>query len=279
MNEISQKRIKLARKNFKRFKNPNLVAAIVTGSVAKGYADDNSDIDTLIFYKRPYTSTEYDRILAEARESGGDLHYDVPGKGFAVYYYIDGIKCDFGFGDYKEAEKLIDDMLRKPEIDLMKHLQISGFIESVVLYGKKWAEKYKKKAAGYDNELAYIMVRYNLKFEPEWVMKKMAIERGDELYLREYLIIAIDKIMWVLCGLNKMYHPGKLKGIEHRINKMKIKPDNLMKRCKKVINGKNVEAIEQLYKLIRDTVDLVDRYKPDVSTKRVRKVLEMKLRR
>ena len=149
MNKISKQRIELARKNFKRFKCPNIVAAMVTGSVAKGYADDNSDIDTVIQYKMPFTRKEFDKIVNEAKQSGGDLFHGTSGKGFAVYYYIEGIKCDFGFGNFRDAEKLIYDMLKKPEVDLMKHLQISGFIDSVVLYGRNWVNKREEKGRGH----------------------------------------------------------------------------------------------------------------------------------
>src|SRR5688572_8410788 len=130
MNKISRQRLNLARKNFDKFKNSNIAAAVVTGSAGKGYADDNSDIDTIIFYKKPFTKKEFDKIVSESKQSGGDLFHGTHKTGFAVYYYIEGIKCDFGFGDYREAEKLIKDMLRKPDVDLMKHLQVSGFIDS-----------------------------------------------------------------------------------------------------------------------------------------------------
>ena len=52
MNEISVKRLELAAQNFNKFKNENVIAGFVTGSVAKGYADDYSDIDTIIIYDK-----------------------------------------------------------------------------------------------------------------------------------------------------------------------------------------------------------------------------------
>lgn len=63
------------------------------------------------------------------------MYHGTPEEGFAVYYYIDGIKCDFGIGDYRETDKLIDEMLEKPEVDLIKHLQIAGIMDGYDLYG------------------------------------------------------------------------------------------------------------------------------------------------
>ena len=51
MNEISKVRMELARKNAGHLMDdPNVIAMLVTGSVAKGIADDNSDIDTIVIY-------------------------------------------------------------------------------------------------------------------------------------------------------------------------------------------------------------------------------------
>jgi predicted nucleotidyltransferase len=279
MNQISESRLAFARANIKKFKNKSTVGAIVTGSVAKGYADDNSDVDTLIFYKRPYSSDEFERILSEAKKTGGGLQHRARNRGFAVYYYINGIKCDFGFSDFKKVIKLIDGMKKEPEADRWKHLQISGFIESEVLFGSKLINKLKDKAGHFPKGLDEIMVKSHIGFEPEWVMEKMAVERGDKLYQYEYFITAIDNIIWILCGLNKMYHPGKLKGIEYRIHKMKIKPDRLIERYNEVFKSGNVDSVKQLYHLIRETISLVEKHLPGISTSRSSEVLEMRLRK
>ena len=50
MNDATQVRLKLAEENAAASAaRPNVKAVLVTGSVARGYADDNSDIDTLIY--------------------------------------------------------------------------------------------------------------------------------------------------------------------------------------------------------------------------------------
>jgi hypothetical protein len=279
MNKVSRQRIELAKKNFEQFRSPNIVAAIVAGSVGKGYADDNSDIDTIIFYKKPFTNKQFNKIVEEAKLSGGDLYHGTPKAGFAVYYYINGIKCDFGFGHYRENEKLITEMVKKQELDQMKHLQISGFLDSYVLYGDKWVNKWKNKAKKIPKELSFIMVRNHIKFEPEWVTNEMALKRGDILYMYEYFIQAIDRLIWILCGLNKTYHPGKLKGAEFKIKQFRIKPPGFITRCKKVLEAGNSLAVKELYKLIRETMTLVDKHMPRQSTLRIRRVLKMKLRK
>jgi predicted nucleotidyltransferase len=280
MNQISKSHLALAERNALRYKNnPNIKAVMVTGSIAKGYGDDSSDIDTIVMYDKPYSKQEYDEIIDEARNTGGDLYHGMPEEGFAVYYYIDGIKCDFGIGPYQETEKMITEMLEKPEVDLIKHLQILGFIDGIVLHGEDWVRKWRDKALSYPPELAVMLVNHHKKFHPEWVIRKMAIERNDILFFYESLIESLGNIFGVLCGLNRMYHPGKLKGAEFYIAKMKIKPENFIQRYHNIFSLEPSGAVTELYALIRETLALIEKYMPEVSTERTRNVLEMKLRK
>lgn len=280
MNKISKNRLDLAKKNLELFKNKNLVAAMVTGSIAKGYGDDNSDIDTLLAYKKRLTLKEFDKIIESARKSGGDLYHGTPEEGFAVYYYIDGIKCDFGIGDTKETEMLIAEMLKKPEVDLTKHLMIAGFIDGYDLYGHEWIDKLRRRAVeNFPSELQIMMVNHFKKFYPKWVMEKMALERGDKLFYEECVIEIIGNIIGILCGLNKKYHPGKLKGIQWSVEQLKIKPFDFINRYNYVFDLERQKAVDVLYKLIYETLDLIDAHLPEVSTERSRKLLDFKLRK
>ena len=279
MNAVSKQRIELAKRNLVLFKHLDIAAAMVTGSVAKGFADDNSDIDTLINIDRKLTKNEYDKIITDARASGGDLYHGTPEEGFAVYYYIDGIKCDFGIGNYRETYKLIDEMIEKPEVDLIKHLQIAGIMDGYDLYGDELIRSWRTKAAQFPEELQIMMINHFKKFHPKWVMEKMAVERGDILFYNEAIIEVIGNIIGILCGLNKMYHPGKLKGIEYTLNNLQVKPDDFINRYKRIFSIEKTFAVEELYLLINETLDLIDKYSPEVSTERSRKLLEMKLRK
>ena len=280
MNEISKQRIEEAKKNIGLFTELDIKAAVVTGSVAKGYADENSDIDTVILLNKNLTQSEFDKIISDAKLSGGDLYHGSPEEGSAVYYYIDGVRCDFGFGYFSETETLINEMLEKPDMDLMKHLQLSGLIDSYILKDTNWLKPLIIKAEdNYPIELQIMMVNYFKKFHPEWAIEKMTVGRGDILYYYDSLVEITGNIIGVLCGLNKFYHPGKLKGVEYTIEKMKIKPHDFIKRYNNILITEKYEALKELFNLVRETFDLIDEHLPDVSTTRSREVLEMVLRK
>ncbi len=280
MNEISKQRITEAKKNIGLFSHLDIKAAAVTGSIAKGYGDDNSDIDTIIILNNNLTQTEFDRIVCDAKASGGDLYHGSPKEGCAVYYYIDGVRCDFGFGHYSETKTLINEMLEKPDMDLMKHLQISGLIDSFLLKDSDWLKPLVEKAEdNFSKELQVMMVSHFKKFHPEWAIEKMTVGRGDILYYYDSLVEMIGNIIGVLCGLNKFYHPGKLKGVEHTIEKMKIQPRDFIKRYNNILVTEKYAALKELFNLVRETFDLIDEHLPEVSTSRSREVLEMVLRK
>lgn len=280
MNEVSKKRLEQAAQNIKLFSGFDIKAAAVTGSIGKGYGDDNSDIDTIIILNNSLTQAEFDKVVKDAKASGGDFYHGSPEEGFAVYYYIDGVRCDFGFGHFSETEKLINEMLERPEVDLMKHLQISGLIDSFILKDTGWLKPLISKAEReYPKELQVMLVSHFKRFHPEWAIEKMTVGRGDILYYYDSLVEMTGNIIGILCGLNKFYHPGKLKGVEHTIERMKVKPGDFISRYNHILLAEKYSALKELFNLVRETFDLIDEHLPEVSTVRSREVLEMVLRK
>lgn len=280
MNQTSKQLLKLARENTLLFKNyKNVEAIIVTGSVSQGTADNSSDIDSIVYLDKPFGKKEFDKIVNDAKASGGGFYHGTTKEGFAVYYYIKGVKCDFGFGTMKELEQMINKMLTKPDADLTNQLIISGFMDSIVLYGESSVNKLKAKASKYPDSLAKILIESSLHFYPKWVMEKMCAGRGDVIFFYENIINDIKNMFTILCAVNKMYHPAKLKGMKRTVDIMKIKPRNFMKRCERLFASDSADAIKDLYKLIDECIVIAEKNLPSVSTSRVREIIKMELKK
>ena len=280
MNQLSKKYLNLAQKSaLSLISNPNVTAFLVTGSAAKGYADDFSDVDNLVILNVSLTRDEFNEIVNDSKSSGGDLYHGTPEEGFAVYKYIDGIKFDYGFGLKKEQEELIENMLENPEPDDTKQLIISGFCESYTIYGHDWITTWKQKAMNYPERLALLVAKKHLHFHPKWALEKMGIERNDNLFLYEDFIKAAESIFAVLCAVNRMYYPGKLKGAWYYIDQMKIKPDKLNEKLDLLFSVGRDHAVEILSLLIKEVFDLVDKHIPDYSTAKAREIFDMELRK
>jgi hypothetical protein len=280
MNEATRVRLDLARNNAAGYAaNPNVKAIMLVGSVARGLADDSSDIDCTIFYQARPAEAEFDAICEAARASGGDLYYGTPDEGFAVYHYIQDIKCDFAHETIEAAERPFVELLEKPDTDTVKQLVAGGFLDGLPLYGQDWVEGWKAKLAAYPPGLAEAMVRKHLRFHPRWVLEKMGVERGEWLFVYEALLEAEQNILGILCGLNRLYHPGKVKAIGWTIDKMNVKPPDLLARLERILRGDAGAAVGPLNELIEETLALVETHMPEISTARTREVLAMRLRK
>lgn len=279
MNHTNKSRLHLARKNVLTYiKNPNVKAIVVTGSVALSYADEYSDIDTLVLYKNKLSQSEFNKIVNKAKSSGGDFYGGDIENGFAVYQYIEGIRCDFAHGYISFTEKLIKEMSGSPDNDMIKQLLVFGFINSICLFGDNWVDKWKEKASRYPDKLSAIMIKEHLKFHPRWVLDKMVIERKDVVYLYDILVQSLKDIICVLCGLNKLYYHGKLKNIKYFVDKMKLKPRNLQLRLENILKSGSQHSVDELYKLIDEVIGLVES-NSDINTSRARRVIKMILQK
>ncbi len=68
------------------------------------------------------------------------------------------------------------------------------------------------------------MVEKHLRFTPRWVLEKMGADRDERLFLAEELLNNQKNLLGVFYGLNKLYHPGKVKGVAWAISKMISNP-------------------------------------------------------
>jgi hypothetical protein len=272
--------MELARRNAAAYaSNPDVRTILLVGSVAKGHADDSSDIDMTVYYDRPLTREYYERVCESARESGGGVYHGSAEEGFAVYHYIDGIKCDSGHIGIEKGEEEFRALLDKTELDTNERILLSGFQDGVPLHGEAWFAEWKERMRDHPARLAPEIARAAIRFHPRWVLEKMGIERGETLFVYESLIQAADNIVTILCGVNRIYPPGKLKGMRWTIEKMSVAPERLADRLESLFGVDERTAVDDLYALIDETLDLVERHLPEVSTARAREVIGMKLGR
>jgi hypothetical protein len=275
MNEPTQVRLALAQRNAEAIAtDPRVKGVLVVGSVAKGYADHHSDIDTSIYYEALPSEAEFNAICERAIASGGGVFGGTASEGFAVYEYIDGIRCDFGHILASEAEAEVRSFLQAPTVDDNNTLiKISGLHDGVPLAGAAWIDSWRCLLNDYPPSLAEALLKKHLRFYPRWILEKLGIKRGDQLFLYEALLEGATNVFGVLCGLNRLYHPGKIKGMAWSVAKMKQTPPNLMARLDQIFSVEPAEAVDMLHRLIPETLTLVETYMPEVSTQRVRTLL------
>lgn len=277
-----EKRMQLAQQNAARFaQNKQVIGILLAGSVSRGTADTYSDIDCSIYYASPPSEAEFEALCDQAVASGGGVFGGTAASGFAVYEYINGIKCDFGHIAFDQVTQQLQKLIDNPPLEGGDdHIFLSGFYDGLPLYGSDLISSWQRKLDSYPTELADGWVQKHLRFSPRWVLETMGFARGDIAFVQETLLEATNNIFNILCGLNHIYPPGKLKGMAWSIRKMTHKPPNLLTRLENMFQlcYANIDqTVAELYQLIDETLTLVETHMPHIDTSRSRTIIKMVL--
>lgn len=281
MSTISETFLEIARQHTTVcHQNRHIKAILVTGSVAKGLADDNSDIDIIMYYDKLPSEAEFEAYRQAAFDSGGGFYGGNATEGFALYQFIDGLRHDFAHALLSETEELLAKFLAEPDLENNnKQIMLDGILTGIPLKGAEITQKWKDQLANYPPQLGEMLVKKYLRFRPHWVLQKMGVDRHEVIFLQEELLNAMQNIFGVLCGLNKLYHPGKIKGLNHTVAKMQLAPSNVASRLPGLFLVDGQTAVNQLKQLIEETIALVETHLPEFDTTPTRKLFTMQLRK
>lgn len=281
MSSVSETFLQMAQQNTAEFQqNPHIIAMLVTGSVAKGVADDSSDIDIIMYYDELPGEAAFEAFRQAAFDSGGGFYGGNAQDGFALFQYVDGIRHDFAHAKLIETETLIAEFLSEPDLeDNNKQIMLDGVLTGVPLKGAEITQKWKEQLANYPPQLGEMLVKKHLRFRPHWVLQKMGVERNEIIFLHEEMLNAVQNIFGVLCGLNQLYHPGKIKGLHYTVAKMQRTPPRVASRLPALFEVDRQTAVNDLKLLIEETIDLVETHLPQIDTAPTRKLFTMQLRK
>jgi predicted nucleotidyltransferase len=264
VNSENQKRRQLAERMAAIFRtHPQARAMALVGSVAKGVADDISDIDMTVYYEQIPPRETLERLRQEAGGSDWIFFIGDPEEGGCVLsFYLEGIKCDFALSTIAKWEDNMAEVLTLHKVDSPMQKALSGMLDAIPLFGAEYIALWQAQAEAYPDALAEAMVQTNLKFYPPWVTERMVAQRGDLLFLYQIFTEAERNILGVLMGLNRLYHWGEYKRLEALSAHLPIAPPNLVERLHGVLRDEPIEAARQLHTLIEETFGLVETHLP-----------------
>ena len=269
MTEASRRLLELAHRNAATYaSNPKVSAVLLVGSVARGIADDHSDIDATVCCTEGLTKEE--RMEAMARNGGADLFTLGNESGDAVgvmdQYIVDGVTCQFGIGTIGMLEDQIAAVTERFETEHDYHVIMGGLGVAVPLYGEHLVERWRTQARQYPDGLARAMVEAHLTFRPLTFLRERLAGRDDYFHFHEALTIGLRRVMGVMLGLNRLYPEHHFKRLGPLISRMEITPRDLEPRLRSVHENPPARSIEALGGLIDDTFELVARHMPDLDT-------------
>lgn len=254
---------------------PQLRAFMVTGSVAEGEADFYSDLDMTAYYEE-LPSPE---ALPAIREQNGGVEpiWQLGNReegGFIEGYTVNGVECQFGHITLAAWEEQMAQVREKLDVTSPLAKALSGTLICIPLYGETLIQAWQAKIADFPEPLAQAMVKHYLTFFPLWGYQGRLGPRDATLWQYQSLVEAVQNILGVLAGLNRLYYTTfQFKRMARFISQMEHAPADLAPRLDRLFKTDIGTAAGELEKLVEEVVTLVETHMPEIDTGQVRKRL------
>jgi len=278
MNQLSQAGLAIVRQIAAVYRtNPNVQAVMLSGSVARGYADHYSDLEIGVFWAIPPTDMERTTLITQI---GGDLwsltsyttnpewvaseHYGLSSVEINGHTQTGLVMVDTKHATLPFLERCFRDVLEQFDTSLPKQIFIGAIQDGLALYGEALLAQWQARAQQYPDRLAIKMIQENLWCGP-WFIPQAYVERDDLLVLYQHVIWMQQSILKILAGLNHCYYPSaEHKWMDALITRFRLVPFNLAARLKQVFREPPAEGMRQMLELVHETVALVEQHCPEV---------------
>jgi hypothetical protein len=252
--------------------NPKVAGVLLAGSVARGLADEFSDIEIDIYWHTPPSDED---LRAPFERAGWPVVYrHVDENEWADGFQIEGVKVDTSQFLVSTIEGWLDAALIHADTEPEYQVRITAIRHGQPLYGAELIERWRARTDAYPAALARAMVAQHLEFRPRYLLEMLAA-RNDELMLHRWLLEAEQLIMDVLMGLNRVYAPHPYhKWLDWETGQLKVAPPELNARLRQVLRAEPRAAVDLLHSLIEETFALVERHLPDLDTSAARAVFD-----
>jgi hypothetical protein len=252
--------------------NPKVAGVLLAGSVARGIADQFSDIEIDVYWHTP--PTDEDR-MAPIEQSGWQLVYrHVDENEWADGFLIAGVKVDTSQFLVSTIDRWLDDAIIRADTEPEYQVRITAIQQGRPLHGAELIERWRARTAVYPDALAHAMVAEYSTFRPRYLLEMLAA-RDDVLLLHQDLVAAEQLILSVLMGVNRMYAPHPYhKWLDWEIAQLTIAPPDLNRRLRQILRAEPRMAVDQLHQLIEETFMLIEQHLPSFDTSAARAVFE-----
>jgi hypothetical protein len=240
-------------------------ALVVAGSVARGYADQFSDIELPIFWdKNPSDSTR----LEIAAALGGEFIYGYNGPANEDQLLIGGVQVDLWPLTTAREEEVLSAVLEDFSTDL-GHLNALETLRSCLpLYGHTIIEGWKERARDYPDGLAEKLIRQHLASFSTNELYLMAQRENPTSFLAQLCHLQ-QEVFLVLLALNRQFFPT-FKWLYRSLETLQIKPKEIGHRFRAAFQVSPEEAAADMVRVLESTLELVERTYPHLDTSAVR---------
>jgi Domain of unknown function (DUF4037) len=277
MNEHSAWRISLAHKIAPAFTaNPKIEACFVFGSAALGISDQYSDLELAFVWSHLPSAEELQATAQSVCVKGWEIEpYGEAKQGWLEQFYMHGMKVEAAHWARETIDNIVIDVVERYDVSqygLVFEKQTIAFHlqRAVVLQGKDIIKQWQTQLSPYPEELAVAMIQKHLNFRP-FDGQHILTDRLEIPMLYENKCAIVRRLLNILFGLNRIYHPG-FKWTRYWAEEMSIKPSSFFNRLERVFQSDAVSGIHELRQLVEEVFDLVERTLPQVDLKQQREI-------
>lgn len=238
------------------------------GSGAEGRCDYFSDLDMSVYYDELPSEEELNASRVALGGSARKWTLGDRAEGwFAEAYDIDGIECQVGHTLISSFEETLDEVLVSHNPDTPLHKALDGLMKGRILYGAELIEPWQERARDYPPELGEALIRHNLNIFGIWYVYESVKERDAVVWTVHMIVEVAQKILGILAGLNQKYYTTfQMKRMGDFVAGLAIKPERCAERIDGLFDLPRARAVEELEALAQETIELVERYRPDIDT-------------
>ena len=253
-------RLEAARQIARRLRGiEGLRAVIVAGSVARGYADEYSDLELPLFWDElPSDATRH--AVIRALEADFLRPYNGPAQEDNLL--INGFQVDLWQCSVPFEEDTLDDVLQRYSTDL----GASNFMDTVrtciPLVGEVLIANWKQRASTYPEPLAVRNLQEQL---PHFEIGHLMIHalRDNPALVYERISDMQQHLFLVLLALNHAYFPSP-KWLYRTIEALPVQPVQAAQRMRQVFQLGQVQAAQAMIDLLSETLALVKQAYPQI---------------
>jgi hypothetical protein len=234
-------------------------AIVVAGSVARGYADEYSDVEIPIFWERlPEDATRH----AIVNTLHAEFLYEYDGPAREDQLLIDGLQVDLWHITRQHQKEVIESVLRGQTLDLGGLNALDTLRSCIPLYGHELVESWKRRAQEYPDELAKQIVQEHLaSFGTADLFIQAQRDNPTAFYAQ--LSFLQQEVFLVLLALNRRYFPT-FKWLYQVLESMPVKPEAISQRFRRAYEIPYADALADTKRILEETLPLVERQFPQM---------------
>jgi hypothetical protein len=243
----------------------------LTGSVSRGVADADSDIELNFWTDQIPPGSARERWL---REMGADpMVVDaMPGAdGTAwVICFMRGVQIEAGWQSIEQQRKLVGQLANGSVLDHQRLIVAEMLRTGISLRSAGLLTEWQAELAEYPPTLGGRLVEQAVERWSWPPLHRALAARGESLAVTSRLLGDVHAVLRILFALNRQWEPD-WKWLRHRAGALTITPERLADRIDEILlTADLVQAVDLCFRLVLDTLRLLP---PDAETARASEIV------